>query len=152
MAKPTQKLARKYDKRLEFFEVILADDGYGGKDDDSLVSIGKRWAYVVNQSERSLAEYRQRYGLNEETYLKVFVIRYWELLDRQKHTFVYLGWIYNILIVNEASEYKTDLEIVAIRVEKASGFAPPTVDNARLLEDGDFRLLEDGDYRLLESA
>ena len=62
MAKPTQKLARKYDKRLEFFEVILADDGYGGKDDDSLVSIGKRWAYVVNQSERSLAEYANGTG------------------------------------------------------------------------------------------
>ena len=62
-------------------------------------------------------------------------------------------WIYNILIVNEASEYKTDLEIVAIRVwYRSPAVAPPTEDNSRLLEDGDFRLLEDGDYRLLESA
>ena len=82
---------------------------------DYINPLESRWAYVVNQSERSLSEYRERYGLNEQTVLKIFVIRYWNSFSRQIDTFEYLGVVYNILIVNEASEYKTDMEIVAIQ-------------------------------------
>ena len=140
MGKPTLKLARKYDKRLQFFFASLVDDGFGGKEPGLYQSFGSRWAYVVNQSERSLSEYRERYGLNEQTVLKIFVIRYWNSFSRQIDTFEYLGVVYNILIVNEASEYATDMEIVAIKVEGKK--IVPVFDDVRQFEDGFFRLLE----------
>lgn len=99
----------KLDQRIEFFELVKTDDGYGGSN-TAPQSVGEAWAEVRPMSVREREEFQR---VNAEAGY-VFVVR-----NRQdlKESY-YLEWDgvpYNIRGLKQKSKRALYLEIVAER-------------------------------------
>lgn len=105
--------ARRYDKRVQIFNVTRTSDNFGGYTTGDPVLQTTRWAEVSMVSKIAASQLRTDYGLDQNRILRRFTFRSFDF-NRNNSFLTYKGNDWDPLVVEESDEYGVDLDIIAV--------------------------------------